>query len=182
MSHPFCVRCRTDRQSATSALLEVTTHLEAEPPSLKPAELESLLGCRSEKTRKLRELHEELTTLDTDIQQVAAQAGAPSAEGAPRAPERPSDAELLRRRIAETADRPVGPCPLPALPGLPGALLHPTMPPHSLQSLCCAPRRHLFCTTLLLCMALSDHAQQRRVARAISFPQGLSGCFCCLQA
>ena len=80
--------------------------------------------CRSEKTRKLRELHEELTTLDTDIQQVAAQAGPCSIDGPPRAPERPSDAELLRRRIAETADRPLGGGALPALPGFPGKPLY----------------------------------------------------------
>ena len=86
------------------------------------AQLQRQVCCRSEKTRKLRELHAELTTLDTDIQQVAAQAGPPSIEGDPRAPERPSDAELLRKRIAESADRPVGAAPLPALPGFPGAL------------------------------------------------------------
>ncbi len=90
------------------------------------AELAGAPYCRSEKTRKLRELHEELTTLDTDIQQVAAQAGPSSIEGPPRAPERPSDAELLRRRIAETADRPLGAGALPALPGFPGTPLYQT--------------------------------------------------------
>ncbi len=87
-----------------------------------PAELTIISCCRSEKTRKLRELHEELTTLDTDIQQVAAQAGPSSTK---RAPERPSDAELLRRRIAETADSPLGAGALPALPGFPGTPLYP---------------------------------------------------------
>ena len=77
--------------------------------------------CRSEKTRKLRELHEELTTLDTDIQQVAAQAGAPALlEGPPAAPERPSEAELLRRRIAETDEHPAAAARGHAVPGFPG--------------------------------------------------------------
>lgn len=81
---------------------------------------------RSEKTKKLRALHEELTTLDTDIQQVAAQAGPPSMEGPP---ERPSDAELLRRRIAESADHLAGANPFSASPGFPGLLLYPKLPP-----------------------------------------------------
>ena len=84
---------------------------------------------RSEKTRKLRELHGELTTLDTDIQQVEAQAGPGGVQGGPPAPpERPSEAELLRRRIAESTGRSAelpghppaaGPARIPpALPGL----------------------------------------------------------------
>ena len=80
-----------------------------------------ILLCRSEKTRKLRELHEELTTLDTDIQQVAAQAGAPALlEGPPAAPERPSEAELLRRRIAETNEHLAAAARGHAVPGYPG--------------------------------------------------------------
>ena len=83
---------------------------------------------RSEKTRKLRELHGELTTLDTDIQQVEAQAGPAGGQGGPPAPpERPSEAELLRRRIAESTGRaaelpghPLAAAPARAPPGLPG--------------------------------------------------------------
>ena len=86
--------------------------------------------CRSEKTRKLRELHGELTTLDTDIQQVEAQAGPGSGSGQgrlPAPPERPSEAELLRRRIAESTGRsaeppghPLAAAPARVPPALPG--------------------------------------------------------------
>ena len=80
--------------------------------------------CRSEKTRKLRELHGELTTLDTDIQQVEAQAGPGGGQGGPPAPpERPSEAELLRRRIAESTGRSAEP------PGHPLAAAPARMPP-----------------------------------------------------
>ena len=83
--------------------------------------LRRILLCRSEKTRKLRELHEELTTLDTDIQQVAAQAGPPALlEGPPTATERPSEAELLRQRIAETNEHLAAAARGHAVPGFPG--------------------------------------------------------------